>query len=131
MNLKIKKADTLLILVVAVIAFGLVAYRYATRQEGAVVVVRVGSGDAARVIAELPLTEDIEQPIETEEEGYNLLVIKDGCAHVTEANCPDKICVKSYAGGICYDGETIVCLPHKLVVSIRGGETADVDHVVH
>lgn len=129
--MKMKKADTILILIVAVVAFGLVGYRHATRQEGATVVVRVGSGEDARIVAELPLSEDTQQEIETEEGGFNLLVIKDGRAYVTEANCPDKICVKSYADGICYDGETIVCLPHKLVVSIRGGGEADVDNVVH
>lgn len=128
--MKMKKADTILILIVAVIAFGLVGYRYATRQEGAAVVVQVGSGEDAQVVAELPLSEDAEQEIETEGGGVNLLVIRDGRAYITEANCPDKICVKSYAKGICYDGETIVCLPHKLVVSIQGGEEANVDNVV-
>lgn len=129
--MKIKKADTILILIVAVIAFGLAGYRYATRQEGASVVVRVGSGEEAQIVLELPLSEDARQEIKTEGDGVNLLVIRDGRAYITEANCPDKICVKSYADGICYDGETIVCLPHKLVVSIQGGEEAEIDDVVH
>lgn len=46
----------------------------------------------------------------------NVLVIKDGQAFIKSANCPDKICVKHHK--ISKTGETIVCLPHKLVVEI-------------
>ncbi|MBE6787456.1 MAG: NusG domain II-containing protein [Ruminococcaceae bacterium] len=46
----------------------------------------------------------------------NVLVIKDGYAFIKSANCPDKICVKHHK--ISKTGETIVCLPHKLVVEI-------------
>lgn len=46
----------------------------------------------------------------------NVLVIKDGKAFVKSANCPDKICVSHRK--ISKTGETIVCLPHKVVVSV-------------
>ena len=46
----------------------------------------------------------------------NTLVIKDGSAFISHANCPDKICVAHRP--ISKTGETIVCLPHKLVVEI-------------
>ncbi len=49
-------------------------------------------------------------------ENTNLLVIKNGEAYIKEANCPDKICVAHRK--ISKTGETIVCLPHKLVVEI-------------
>jgi len=35
---------------------------------------------------------------------------------VIEADCPDKICVKHT--NIKNAGETIICLPHKLVIEI-------------
>lgn len=50
---------------------------------------------------------------------YNVLRISQGTASVTEANCPDRLCVK--AGAASRTGETIVCLPHRLVVRIEGG----------
>ncbi len=50
-------------------------------------------------------------------ENTNTLVIKDGTAYISEANCPDKICVAHRA--ISKTGETIVCLPHRLVVEIE------------
>lgn len=46
----------------------------------------------------------------------NILVIKDGTAFIKSADCPDKICV--HHRPISKVGETIVCLPHKLVVEI-------------
>ena len=56
---------------------------------------------------------------------YNVLEIRDGAAAVTEANCGDHTCVRM--GAISRDGETIVCLPHHLIVSIEGGEAAPFD----
>ena len=48
----------------------------------------------------------------------NTLVIEDGFADMTTADCPDQICVKH--AKISQVGETIVCLPHKVVVEIVG-----------
>lgn len=56
-------------------------------------------------------------PIETEY-GYNLLEIGDKKVRVIEADCPDKIDVKQ--GYIERVGETLVCLPNKLVIEIKG-----------
>ncbi len=49
-------------------------------------------------------------------EDINILVIENGEAYIKSANCPDKICVSHRR--ISKTGETIVCLPHKLVVEI-------------
>ena len=46
----------------------------------------------------------------------NVLVIQNGEADSKSANCPDKIGVKHRK--ISKTGETIVCLPHKLVVEV-------------
>lgn len=59
------------------------------------------------------------------EEEYNVLRIKDGKAAVIEANCGDYTCVRT--GEVSKAGETIICLPHELVVEIIGGETVEVD----
>jgi len=52
----------------------------------------------------------------TSQYGDNVIEIKDGKVTVNEADCPDKICVKHSA--ISKTGQTIVCLPHRLVVEI-------------
>ncbi|MGD9475130.1 MAG: NusG domain II-containing protein [Eubacteriaceae bacterium] len=71
-----------------------------------------------QTIGEYPLDEDLNQSFETDD-GYNVLTISNGKADITEADCPDQICVKTYP--ISSPGETIVCLPHKLVVEIVTG----------
>ena len=48
--------------------------------------------------------------------GTNLLVIADGSASVTEADCPDALCVGM--GKISRTGQSIVCLPHQVVVEV-------------
>ena len=68
------------------------------------------------VIATYDLSENIETTIETPY-GQNTLQIRDGVASVTAADCPDKLCVNQ--GGISETGQTIVCLPHKLVISVE------------
>ena len=77
-----------------------------------------------KIIGEYPLDRDIEVKLE-DELGYNLLVIKDGKAYITEADCPDKLCVNQ--GGAEKTGETIVCLPNKTVITVRSGETPETD----
>lgn len=52
-------------------------------------------------------------------DGTNVLVIEDGKAYMREANCPGyQDCVET--GKISRVGETIVCLPNKVVVEIVG-----------
>ena len=65
-----------------------------------------------------PITDNIETDIITGENGKNIntLVIEDGKAYIKSATCPDKICVGHRP--ISKDGETIVCLPHKIVISV-------------
>lgn len=57
----------------------------------------------------------------------NRLVIKDGEADMIWADCPDKLCVNQKS--ISREGESIICLPNKVVVSIVGGEESTVDAV--
>lgn len=52
------------------------------------------------------------------EYGYNLIEIGDEKVRVIEADCPDKIDVRQ--GYISKIGETIVCLPNKMIVEIKG-----------
>lgn len=54
--------------------------------------------------------------------GFNIVEVKDNKIRVIEADCPDKIDVK--VGFVQNPGEMIVCLPHKLIIEIKG----EVDH---
>lgn len=49
---------------------------------------------------------------------YNLLAVSETGVSMEASDCPDQICVHHIpiSGG----GESIICLPHKLVVEIQG-----------
>ncbi len=58
-------------------------------------------------------------------DGYNLLVIKNGEAYIESASCPDKICV--HGGKISKNGEVLVCLPNKTVITVRSQNEKETD----
>lgn len=60
----------------------------------------------------------------TAEDGdYNLIEVKGTRIHIAEANCDDKLCVRQ--GWISKAGQTIVCLPHKLVVEVQASDGSE------
>lgn len=121
-----KKADFIIIAAVAVIAGFLVFFLYGLNNAwGAYVRLEVDG----KVIETLSLDEDTVREIETENNGRNVLVIKDGEAKISEANCPDGICTNH--SKIHRNGESIICLPHKVVVTVINEKDADeIDAVV-
>ncbi|SHL48030.1 hypothetical protein SAMN02745136_04992 [Anaerocolumna jejuensis DSM 15929] len=120
-NTYIKKKDIILLLVILFIALGGLLIFRITQKSGDMVVVAVDGV----VTQEYPLNKDLTVDIKGVNGGTNHLVIKDGYADVTEASCPDKICVKSRK--INKTGESIICLPNKVVVKIVGRDTPEVD----
>ena len=120
-----KKNDIVLIAIIlavtAVCLLGMRIWQKNNTNGNAVAVVTI-DGD---VYGEYPLSEDYEERIELPDGSYNVLTIKDGFAQISEASCPDQICV--HHNRIKYSEETIVCLPNKLVVTVQGGEDNGID----
>ena len=52
--------------------------------------------------------------------GSNTVRVEPGKISVTQADCPDHICVRQ--GAITGSGIPIVCMPHRLYISIKGGD---------
>ena len=94
------------------------------RGEGDTVVVEVDG----KVVGTYALDVDRTVEIRTGDGGkeLNLLVIKDGKAYVETATCPDGICATHRP--ISRQGESIVCLPHKVVITVKlaGGDGPDI-----
>ncbi len=113
-----KKNEVIIIVgLIAISLIGIAAFYLfnATDQALSVRVSRQGE-----VITVLPLDEDHTETF-TDASGSNTLEISDGSAKMIDADCPDQICVKTHP--IAHPGETIVCLPHKLVVEIITGDS--------
>lgn len=60
--------------------------------------------------------------------GYNSVVIESGAAYMDAADCPDKYCVEYKP--VSKGNETIICLPHRLVVEVIGGKDAGQPDVI-
>lgn len=60
--------------------------------------------------------------------GKMALVVKGGTIRVKQSDCHRQMCV--HAGSIGSTGESIVCVPNKMVIEIAGGVAPVVDAVV-
>lgn len=70
------------------------------------------------------LAQDGTYEIQTEK-GYNQIKIEEGTVWMVSADCPDALCV--HMGKISKAGETIVCLPHRLVLQVEGEDAVEYD----
>ena len=118
--MKYKKNDLILgalILVVALIIWGIMMM---LSSKGSEVVVYEDGKELYRY----SLSDNIRQEI-ISSAGVNVLIIENGECYLEDADCPDKLCVKQ--GKIDKVGESIVCLPHKVVITIEGEGGSEYD----
>ncbi len=117
-----KKNDWILIGIVILIAAVFFLFQTFKPKSGAQVV-------EITVDGEIYGTYDLDEEQTIEINGTNTLTIEDGKAQMEEADCPDLLCVHQKA--ISKEGESIICLPNKVVVTIRGGEETELDAVTN
>lgn len=72
------------------------------------------------VSQEIDLSKDGTYVIQGYNNGSNTLIIEDGQAWISDATCPDKVCI--HQGKINRSGEMIVCLPNLMIAKIVGDE---------
>lgn len=107
----ISKADIVLLLIVLLVGgTGILLLRY-IKEDGVYARVTVDG----RETVSLKLDEDRQYTVNTPN-GANVIMVENGQVYVSYADCPDKIC--SDHKPINSKGETIICLPHKLVIEI-------------
>ena len=121
-NTKIKR-DIFLIAAFLCVALIIYAFLYLSSSEGDIVIVKVDG----TVVKELPLNQDDEFTVSGFQGGINSIIIRNGSVLASDADCPDKLCVKT--GKINRAGETIVCLPHRVVIEIKRNSVSDNDNI--
>lgn len=112
------KNDIIFIIILLIITMSLGAAFFFLRGEGDVVEVRIDG----RLTAVYSLSEDITVELDGVA-GTNTLVISGGKAEISYADCPDGIC--AHHKPISRSGESIVCLPHKLVITVKSEGSSD------
>jgi hypothetical protein len=115
------KNDVIFIAVLLLVSVSLGLFVFLSGEEGDCVVVSVDKQEYGAY----PLSQDARVEIRTGEQGQNLnvLVIKDGEAYVESASCPDGIC--SSHRPISREGESIACLPNRVIINVRAQKGDD------
>ena len=118
---KKRRLDIIILIVLIVIAIG---------SWIAVTVLFDVNGDYVEVIVDnhvqkvISLNDDGEYQVD-DGEYSNIITIKNREVYMKSSDCPDQICVNQ--GNIKKQGESIICLPHKLVIRIASEEYPEVD----
>lgn len=118
--------DILLIVSLLLIAAVGLVYLFVFREAGNAVTVTVDG----QLCGTYSLSQDAVQDIYTDDgrEGHNRLVIRDGKAYVETATCPDGICVAH--APIFRNGESIVCLPNRVVITVTADDGTDTPDII-
>ena len=109
----IKKAD--IILIIIFIIFGLAGSYYISRTSAS-----QGKSAVITIDGKQFGTYDLSKDRTIDLKTGNVLSVKDGCIRMVKADCHRQDCIRQ--GKISRPSQTIVCLPHKVIVEIKGGE---------
>lgn len=107
--------DIVLAIGLIVIGFAMSFIMVTGQDEGAIVVAAVDG----ETYGSYSLEEDRKVTIERDSH-VNTFEIKDGQVKMIRATCHNHDCIRE--GTISRTGETIVCLPNKVVLEVKGGE---------
>ncbi len=117
-----KKNDFLLIIILLSVSLvGFFIVRSFTSDGGDYVVVREDN----KIILKVELSKDGEYRVSSSN-GYNVIKVVDGSVSVVEADCKNKVCVNHRP--IEKSLESIICLPHKIIIEIdKAKDDSEVD----
>ena len=115
-----KKKDIIIIALALLAALALyLVSQVSLGAEASVVVVTVDGQEALR----RPLAMEDRYEIAQDDGSLNVIRVEDGAVFMEEANCRDGLCIRQ--GKMKNGAKTIVCLPHKVVVQLKGDAPAD------
>lgn len=116
------KADLILMAVIIVVGIGASILLATGQNSGSVVEIKLDG----KVCGTYSLSHDREIAIRDGQD-RNVVKIYHGSVSMKSANCRNQVCVEH--SPISRSGETIVCLPHKVVVTIKGGGGDEYDAI--
>ena len=114
------RLDIIVISLLLFVSVAILAVFLLTKEEGASVKVELNG----TVVGTYALSVDGEYSLNG---GTNVLTVKGGVAYMTYSNCPDHTCENT--GKVSHVGETIVCLPNKITVTVVGDVAIDDGYV--
>lgn len=118
---KLKNDIILIVVILAAISVAALIF-FLSREPGDTVIVTVDG----MTFGEYRLDEDRAVEIRSKD-GVNVLVIEGGRAFISDASCPDGICAQHRP--IMHDGESIICLPNQVVITVTSRRDGALDIV--
>ena len=124
-----KRRDLILIACALALAGALYAFSQLTLgTKASNVVVTVDGSEVLR----RPLAMEDSYVVEQADGSRNVIRVEGGAVYMQEANCRDGLCIRQ--GKMRNGAKTIVCLPHKVVVQLKGdapaGDNSDLDVII-
>ncbi len=116
-----KKRDWIIIICVVAAAGLTGGWFFFTKEQGDRVIVTVNGSQFG--------TYDLNEEQTIDINGTNRLIIREGTAKMEFADCPDQLCVHQKA--ISKTGETIICLPNEVIVTVEGSGENELDAIVN
>ena len=110
--MKWRVADFIVIAVVLICAVGIWLYPAFSQTGG---VAKISQNDATQFI---PLKDSREITLENA-----TVKVENGTISIVDATCPDLVCVKT--GAISRQGQSIICVPNHIVITIEGEQEID------
>ncbi len=119
-----KKGDkiaAILILILIITSFaGVFIYRSHVKGSHKIAIIKQ-DGKILNTIDLTKVTTKKQITVKYNKSHYNVIEIETGKIRIKDADCPDKICVKT--GWISEPGQSIICLPHELIIKIEGNNS--------
>lgn len=112
---KIKKADILVIFIIVLTSFFIYFFTNKLPKDHENSSKKVVITVDGKIFKEVSLNKDTDIRINSQY-GNNVVHIENGEVQMFESDCKDKICMKM--GKIGLNGDSIICLPNRLMVKI-------------
>ena len=115
-----KKGDFLIFGLIIVVVITAAIGFYRTPLAASTVTIYVDS----REYATYTISEGYEKEIIVKTDyGYNQVTLDSGTVAISDSDCPNYDCVQM--GTISQAGDMLICLPHKLMITLEGGDSID------
>ncbi|MBO5407792.1 MAG: NusG domain II-containing protein [Clostridia bacterium] len=119
-----KKGDIIVFLVIGIMILGSAVTFYKKPTEASVVRIYRNSEEYASYSLSQSYAKNVHVPThDGPKAGYNQLRIENGTVTIVGSTCPNRDCMRM--GSISKEGDILICLPHRLVVRLEGGDAID------
>lgn len=120
-QLELKKGDLLIFLCIGILIIVSTIAFYRTPGDAKFIRIYVDGEVFGTYTLSQPYDKNIKVRIRKND--YCHLKIQDETVYIVDTSCPNRDCVR--VGTIRDAGDTLICLPHKLLIRLEGGEALD------